>query len=105
MKVVPLEGTTLTVPELVELARDEAVVLTRDGQPLVTVRDIAGSDWESAALASNPRFQALIVQSRRSYQERGGIGIEQLRREFGLQAHPAGVGPDAPQEADPEAED
>ena len=31
MKVVPLEGTTMTVPELVELARGEAVILTVAG--------------------------------------------------------------------------
>ena len=95
MKMVPLEDTTLTVSELVELARDEAVILTRDGQPVVAVRDVSGSDWESASLASNTRFQSLIEQSRRSYQEKGGIGIEQLRRELGLEVDPHGVGPDA----------
>jgi hypothetical protein len=84
VKVVPLEKTTLTVPELVELARKEAVILTRDGQPVVSVRDLSGSDWESTALANNPRFVAIIEQSRRSYREQGGIGIEQLRRELGL---------------------
>ena len=56
MKVVPLEGTTMTVPELVELAKGEAVILTRNGQPLVAVREVSGSDWESTALANNPRF-------------------------------------------------
>jgi hypothetical protein len=94
LKVVPLEGTTLTVPELVELAKGEAVILTRDGQPLVSVRDVSGSDWESASLATNPRFRALIEQSRRSYQDRGGIGIEQLRQELGLEANARGVDPD-----------
>ena len=95
MKVVPLEGTTMTVPELVELARGEAVILTRDGLPLVAVRDVSGSDWESAALAQNPRFAALIEQSRRSYRDRGGISLEELRRELGLDANPDGVDPDA----------
>jgi hypothetical protein len=95
MKVVPLEGTTMTIPELVELAKGEAVLLTLDGQPLVTVRDVSGSDWESASLANNPRFTTLIEQSRRSYQDRGGIGLEQLCRELGLEANPNGVGPDA----------
>ena len=33
MKVVPLEGMTLTIPELVEMAKGEAIILTRDGQP------------------------------------------------------------------------
>ncbi len=85
MKFVSLEGTTMTVPELVELARGEPIILTRDGQPLVSVRDVSGSDWESAALARDPRFAAIIEKSRRSYQEQGGIGIEQLRRELSLE--------------------
>lgn len=55
MKVVPLEGSTLTIAELVEMAREGAVILTREGQPLATVRDVTGSDWESAALANDPR--------------------------------------------------
>ncbi len=82
MKVVPLEGTTMTVPELVELARGEAVILTQGGQPVFSVRELAGSDWESASLANNPRFVALIEQSRRSYRDEGGIGLEQLRQEL-----------------------
>lgn len=88
MKVVPLEGMTMTVPELVELARGEAVILTRNGQPLVAIRDVSDSDWESASLAQNPRFAAIIDQSRCSYGERGGVGIEQLRRELGLEGDP-----------------
>jgi len=94
MKVVPLEGTTLTVPELVEMAKDEAVILTRDGQPLVAVRDVSGSDWESTALAHNPRFAAIIEESRRSYRERGGIGLAELRRELDLEAEADKTGPE-----------
>ncbi len=94
MKVIPVEGTTLTIPELVEMAKDEAVILTRDGQPLIAVRDVSGSDWEAAALASNPRFQSLIEQSRRSYEDSGGIGLETLRRELGLEPGSREAGPD-----------
>ncbi len=89
MKVVPIEGTTMTVADLAKLAKDEAVILTREGQPLVAVRDLTGCDWESAALASNPRFAAIIEDSRRSLREQGGIGIEQLRRDLGLEADTA----------------
>lgn len=89
MKVVPIEGTTMSVADLAELAKDEAVILTRAGQPLVSIRDVSGSDWESASLATNPRFAAIIEESRRSLREQGGIGIEQLRRELGLGADPA----------------
>jgi hypothetical protein len=44
MKVVPLEGATITVSELVEQAKGEAVILTLGGQPMVSVRDVSGSD-------------------------------------------------------------
>ena len=84
----------MTVLELAELAKGEAVILTRDGQPVVAVRDVSGSDWESASLASNPRFQALIEHSRRGYEDGGGIGIEQLRQELGLEANPDVVTPE-----------
>jgi len=93
MKAVPLEETTLTVAELVELALTEAVILTRDGQPLVAVRDVSSSDWEAAALTHNPQFAALIERSRRSYRESGGISLEQLRRELALDANPQEIGP------------
>jgi hypothetical protein len=81
---VELEKTTLTVPDLAELAKKGPVILTRNGKPLAAVKDLSGSDWESISLANNPRFLALIEESRRSYREHGGIGIEEIRRELEL---------------------
>ena len=95
MKVVPLEETAMTVPELVRLVKGGSVILTRDGQPLVAVRDISGSDWESASLASNPQFLALIEESRRSYRDQGGVSMADIRREFGLEIGSLDVNPDA----------
>jgi hypothetical protein len=91
MKIVPLEDTTMTVAELVELAQGESVILTREGNPLISVKGITGSDWESASLAHNPQFAELIERSRRSYREQGGIGMDQMRRELGLESHPSDV--------------
>jgi hypothetical protein len=82
MKVVPLEQTTLTMTDLAELVKEGPVILTRDGQPLLAVKDVSGSDWESVSLASNPRFMALIEESRRSYREKGGVGLDNVRREL-----------------------
>jgi hypothetical protein len=82
MKVIALETTPLTVRELAALAKNEAIVITESGKPIVSVKDVTGSDWESVALASNPRFQVLIEESRRAYQEQGGVGIDKLRQEL-----------------------
>jgi hypothetical protein len=83
---VELEKTTLTVPDLAELAKQGPVILTRNGKPLVAVKDLSGSDWESVSLANDPRFLALIAESRRSYRQDGGISLDEIRREFGLTA-------------------
>jgi hypothetical protein len=79
---VPLEDTTLTVPDLAEMVKEGPVIVTRNGQPWMTVKDASGSERESISLASNPRFTALIEQSRRSYREKGGIRLDDIRREL-----------------------
>ncbi len=88
MKLVAVEKTDLTLPQVAEMARNGPVILTRNGKPIVAVKDVSRSDWESLSLANNPRFRALIEESRRSFQEEGGIRIEDLRRELGLPAKP-----------------
>ena len=84
MNKVAVESTVLTAAELAELAKQGPVILTRKGRPLAAVKDLAGSDWESMALANNPRFLALIEASRRSYREHGGIGLDAACQELGL---------------------
>ena len=90
MKTVAVENTTLTPKELAKMAKKEPVILTRNGQPLVAVKDLSGSDWETVSLANNPRFIALIEASRRSYRERGGIPLDLVRKELGLKPRKTG---------------
>jgi hypothetical protein len=88
MKVVALEDTQMTLAELAALVQTEPVILTRNGKPLATIKDVSGCDWESVALANNPQFLALIEESRRSYQESGGITLDAARKELGLAEKP-----------------
>jgi hypothetical protein len=85
VKVLPMEETTLIVSGLEELVKEGPVILTRNGQPWLMIKHISGSDWESVSLASNPRFMALIEASRRSHREKGGIRLDDLRQELGLE--------------------
>jgi antitoxin (DNA-binding transcriptional repressor) of toxin-antitoxin stability system len=96
MKVVALEGMAMTVAELVDMAQGENVILTRDGQPLASIRNLTGTDWESAALATNPRFQAVIEKSRRARGDQGGIGLADVRQVLGLDAESLDNEPDVP---------
>jgi hypothetical protein len=84
MNVVPLERSKLTLPEVAELAKAGTVILTRGGKPVVAVKDLSRSDWESVSLANNPKFLAIIEESRRSYRESGGIPLDDLRKGLGL---------------------
>lgn len=84
MKLVELEKSKLTLAELAKMAKTGPVILTRKGQPLAAVKDLSHSDWEAISLANNPRFQKLIEESRRSFQEEGGIKLNDLRQELGL---------------------
>jgi len=84
MKTVAVENTTLTAEELARMALKEPIILTRKGKPLAAVRDLSGSDWESVSLANNPKFIAIIEESRRSHREQGGITMAKIRKELGL---------------------
>lgn len=86
MKTVAMENMTLTAEELAAMAQKEPVILTRKGHPVAAVKDLRGSDWESVSLANNPKFIELIEASRRSYRKQGGIGLEEIRQQFGLRA-------------------
>ena len=84
MKTVAVEDKSLTAEALARLAEKDTSILTRKGQPLVAVKGLSASDWESVSLANNPKFIALIEESRRSYREQGGISLDEIRTEFGL---------------------
>lgn len=88
MKVVSLDKAGVNLPDVVALAKEGPVILTRNGKPLAAVKDLSGSDWESIALANNPQFLALIEESRRLYSQEGGIGLEDLCQELGLKKKP-----------------
>ena len=61
MKSAALEETTLTAKELAALARRQPIILTRGGKPVVAVKDLSGSDWESVSLVNDRNS---IVESR-----------------------------------------
>jgi|GEM_PF-1290866 len=84
MNVVPLEKTKLTLPGAADLAKSGTVILTKNGKPLAAIKHLTGLDWESLALADNPRFQALIEESRRAYRIEGALSLSQVCQELGL---------------------
>ena len=69
----------------VEYVRDrEAIVLTRDGQPVAAVVPIEGIDLETLMVSMNPNFIDIIERSRQSQKEHGRIFWEEVRQELGI---------------------
>jgi hypothetical protein len=89
MKLIAIEDSTMSLPQVVDMAKNGPVILTRDGQPRATVRDLSKADAERAALANNPEFQAIIAASRESLRKRGGIPLDEVRKQLGLKTPPA----------------
>ena len=58
------------------------VVVTRGGKPVLALTSIKGGDWETVALATNPKFMAIIERSRKSREP--GLSTEEMRRRLGL---------------------
>ena len=56
--------------------------MTRRGKPLLAVTPVNGDDWESIALAHNPKFIAIIERSRKS--RKPGLSTAEMRRRLEL---------------------
>jgi hypothetical protein len=62
MKTVAIEASTLD--SCVAEAREERVILTRDGHPIALVVAVEGMDEEQIRLASTPEFWSLMQKRR-----------------------------------------
>jgi hypothetical protein len=49
-----------------------------------TVKSRDAADWERLAVASNPRFRAIMARSARRYRNEGGISPAEVRRRLGI---------------------
>ncbi|MBO1349724.1 MAG: hypothetical protein EBE86_021160 [Hormoscilla sp. GUM202] len=50
----------------------------------VVEREAFADDDETKALAKNPKFLSMISSSRLSIKEKGGIPLDEIKRELGL---------------------
>ncbi|MGK7874444.1 MAG: hypothetical protein AB4426_14395 [Xenococcaceae cyanobacterium] len=50
----------------------------------VVDREAFEDDRETKALSRNPKFLEMIEESRRSLREKGGIPLDEIKRELGL---------------------
>jgi antitoxin (DNA-binding transcriptional repressor) of toxin-antitoxin stability system len=84
MRTIDVADATDSLSHYARKGLKEALVVTRRGKPLLTLTPIKKDDWESIAVANNPKFQAIIERSRKSKKPR--VSTEEMRRRLGLKS-------------------
>ena len=85
MRTVELKQATASLAEYARRARKEGVVVTLRGKPLAALTAVpAGADWESLAIATDPKFLEIMERSRAAHREQGGISPDEMRDLLGI---------------------
>jgi hypothetical protein len=84
MKTVAIETSDLKLSELSGMTRSGMLIVTKKGEPVYSITRLSADDRERLALARNPKFRAIIEDSRRSLRTEGGLTMEEVCQEFGL---------------------
>jgi hypothetical protein len=80
MRTIDVADATTTLSQYAREGLKETLVVTRRGKPLMALTPIKKGDWESVALATSPKFMAIIERSRASHKPGTGISTEEMRR-------------------------
>lgn len=82
MKTIDVADATNALSDYATKGLKEALVVTRGGKPVLALTPIEGSDWESIAVATNPKFMAIVERSRKS--RKPGLSTQEMRRRLTL---------------------
>lgn len=86
MKILDLALANDTLAHYAKGLKDGSVVLTKNSKPVAALVSLpAGMDIETLSLSQNPKFLALLENSRASIRHKGAIPIEDVRKHLGLQ--------------------
>jgi hypothetical protein len=88
MKTLDIAKATGSLAELARKPDREALILTVEGKPVAVLLPVWDADVETVSLSLNPKFLAIIEESRRSQEREGSISSEEIRRHFGLPPAP-----------------
>lgn len=80
MKVVALETENPSLEALVDMAAEEAVIITRDNNPAFALIALDEDDIQTWGLGQNPDFLALMKRSWERLRTEGSVSLAEARR-------------------------
>ena len=85
MKVVNLDDIKEKLEEFIDRARTEDIIVTKKGRAAVLIHGLTGEELEEYLFENDPRFAEIIQARRERYRREGGIPLESLARELGIE--------------------
>jgi antitoxin (DNA-binding transcriptional repressor) of toxin-antitoxin stability system len=84
LATIEINEAAAALADYARRAGTEPVILTEGGKPLAALVSLEGVDAETLALATSPRFMAIVQESRESLRAEGGLSSDDVRRELGV---------------------
>lgn len=84
MKTIDIEAPAASLADAVRDLGGEPTLLTEAGRPVAVLLPVQGADLETVSLRLNPRFLAILDESRRRQEAEGGVSGEDMRRRLGI---------------------
>ena len=84
MKTIDLNDASAPLSEFARNLGSEPLRLTESGRTIAALMPSGDEDLDSLALASNPRFLAILETAREQRRAGRGLSPEEVRRELGL---------------------
>jgi antitoxin (DNA-binding transcriptional repressor) of toxin-antitoxin stability system len=88
MKTLEITQATGELASYAAQVRQEPVVVTDHGMPVMALLPIENADMETVSLSTDSRFIALIERSRTLYKPGTGIPLDEIRRKYGIKSKP-----------------
>jgi len=90
LKTIELAAATAPLAAYATELSEQPLVVTCRGTPIAVLLPVEDTDLETVSLSLDPAFNAMLQRSRVRQAAEGGLSLDEVRREFGLERTPKG---------------
>jgi hypothetical protein len=84
MSKVDLTKASDPLSKYARKARQDPIIVIKNGKPFAAVVAIRNADLETVTLSTNRKFLKIIERSRRRRKKEGGLSSKQIRQRLGI---------------------